>query len=65
MLAQLTCTAALEFNLGIRRSADLAIDPMKKKTPTLGKHRGFFEDLFGNIGTVGVPGAGAPGGDGQ
>ncbi|WP_408591845.1 outer membrane protein assembly factor BamE [Novosphingobium sp.] len=27
-------------------------------TPTLGRHRGFFEDLFGNIGTVGaVPGA--------
>ena len=42
-----------------------SIDPYGKKTPTLGRHRGFFEDLFGNIGTVGAPGAGAPGGGGQ
>jgi len=28
------------------------------KTPTLGKERGFFEDLFGNIGTVGAVGQG-------
>lgn len=42
-----------------------SVDVMGKKTPTLGKHRGFFEDLFGNIGTVGAPGAGPPGGDGQ
>lgn len=39
------------------------------KTPTLGRHRGFFEDLFGNIGAVGaVPGAttgsNRPGGSG-
>jgi outer membrane protein assembly factor BamE (lipoprotein component of BamABCDE complex) len=38
-----------------------SVDPTGKKTPTLGKKRGFFEDLFGNIGTVGAPGT-APGG---
>ena len=38
-----------------------SIDPSSKKTPTLGRKRGFFEDLFGNIGTVGAPGAGGPG----
>ena len=35
------------------------LDPDGDKTPTLGRERGFFEDLFGNIGTVGA-GAGAP-----
>jgi len=29
------------------------LDPDGRKTPTLGAHRTFFEDLFGNIGTVG------------
>ncbi len=38
-----------------------SIDPSGKTTPTLGRKRGFFEDLFGNIGTVGAPGAGGPG----
>ena len=40
-----------------------SVDPYGKTTPTLGRHRGFFEDLFGNIGTVGAPGTGggAPG----
>ncbi|MDP1028602.1 outer membrane protein assembly factor BamE [Sphingomonas sp. KR1UV-12] len=33
-----------------------AISPYGKKTPTLGRQRGFFEDLFGNIGTVGAAG---------
>ncbi|MEO7635649.1 MAG: outer membrane protein assembly factor BamE [Sphingomicrobium sp.] len=31
----------------------LALDPASRKTPTLGRKRGFFEELFGNIGTVG------------
>ena len=35
-----------------------SISPYGKTTPTLGKKRGFFEDLFGNIGAVGAPGAG-------
>lgn len=36
------------------------LDPNGDKTPTLGRERGFLEDLFGNIGQVG--GAGLPGG---
>jgi len=38
------------------------LSPDGDKTPTLGRERGFFEDLFGNIGAVGAPGVGAPGG---
>ncbi|MGN6622213.1 MAG: outer membrane protein assembly factor BamE [Sphingomonas sp.] len=38
----------------------VSIDPSKKTTPTLGRKRSFFEDLFGNIGTVGAPGMSAP-----
>jgi outer membrane protein assembly factor BamE (lipoprotein component of BamABCDE complex) len=38
-----------------------SINPSDKKTPTLGRERGFFEDLFGNIGTVGAPGVGGQG----
>jgi outer membrane protein assembly factor BamE (lipoprotein component of BamABCDE complex) len=37
-----------------------SIKPDKKTTPTLGRKRSFFQDLFGNIGTVGVPGGTAP-----
>ena len=33
--------------------------PDGAKTPTLGRERSFFEDLFGNIGQVGAAGAGA------
>ena len=41
-----------------------SISPYGKTTPTLGRKRGFFEDLFGNIGTVGAGGgAGQGGGD--
>lgn len=37
------------------------IDPVKDKTPTLGRKHGFFEDLFGNIGRVGtLPGGTGP-----
>jgi len=39
------------------------LSPDGHKTPTLGRNRSFFEDLFGNIGQVGaIPGAGAGGG---
>ena len=38
------------------------ISPEGDKTPTLGRERSFFQDIFGNIGAVGAPGAGAPGG---
>ena len=37
------------------------LSPEGDKTPTLGRNRSFFEDIFGNIGAVGAPGAGAPG----
>ena len=40
------------------------LSPDGDQTPTLGRERGFFEDLFGNIGAVGAPGAGGPGGPG-
>jgi outer membrane protein assembly factor BamE (lipoprotein component of BamABCDE complex) len=41
------------------------IKPDEHKTPTLGRERSFFEDLFGNIGTVGaMPGGGMGGGMG-
>jgi outer membrane protein assembly factor BamE (lipoprotein component of BamABCDE complex) len=40
------------------------LDPDGHKTPTLGRNRGFLEDLFGNIGTVGAPGMGSGGGEG-
>ena len=36
-----------------------AIDPVDAKTPTLGRKRSFFDELFGNIGTIGQ--AGMPG----
>jgi len=37
------------------------LSPDDDETPTLGRERGFLEDLFGNIGQVGT-GAGAAGG---
>lgn len=38
-----------------------AIDPDGDKTPTLGRTRGFFQELFGNIGAVRAPGTGPAG----
>ena len=32
------------------------IDPTDRRTPTLGRKRSLFDELFGNIGTVGAPG---------
>lgn len=37
------------------------ISPDGNKTPTLGRERGFLEDLFGNIGQVGAAGMGGSG----
>ena len=37
----------------------VSIDPAKDETPTLGRDRSIWEELFGNIGTVGS--AGTPG----
>lgn len=33
-----------------------AINPSDDKTPTLGRQRSFFDELFGNIGTIRQPG---------
>ncbi len=33
-----------------------SIDPSNAKTPTLGRKRSFFDELFGNIGTISQPG---------
>lgn len=40
----------------------VSISPEGGKTPTLGRNRGFFSELFGNIGRVGGVGGGAAGG---
>jgi hypothetical protein len=41
-----------------------SLEPANRKTPTLGRRRSFFDELFGNIGTVGAPGVGTGGGSG-
>ena len=33
-----------------------SINPDDARTPTLGRKRGFFDELFGNIGTISQPG---------
>lgn len=48
-----------------------SIRPYRRTTPTLGRRRSFFQDLFGNIGSVGAgapqggPGGGGGGGSGR
>ena len=39
-----------------------SVDPYGRITPTLGRKRGFFQDLFGNIGAVGAAGTGGAAG---
>ncbi len=43
---------------GLEKVASVA--PWGEKTPTLGRNRSFFGELFGNIGQVGGSGRGAP-----
>ena len=38
----------------------VSINPSSDETPTLGRDRGFFQELFGNIGAVGAAGQAAP-----
>lgn len=53
--------------VGVDRTGEekiVGIDPYGRTTPTLGRRKSFFEEFFGNIGSVGgagAPGAGAPG----
>jgi outer membrane protein assembly factor BamE (lipoprotein component of BamABCDE complex) len=49
--------------IGVDRSGKeliAAVEPANRKTPTLGRKRSFFDELFGNIGTVGATGAPSP-----
>jgi len=39
------------------------VDPIGDKTPTLGRNKSFFSELFGNIGTIAQPGL--PGAQGR
>jgi outer membrane protein assembly factor BamE (lipoprotein component of BamABCDE complex) len=41
----------------------LNLNPTSRKTPTLGRKRSFFDEIFGDIGTIGAPGM--PGGGTQ
>ena len=43
------------------RELVMNLTPSRRQTPTLGRKRSFFEELFGNIGTVGSAGAGSQG----
>jgi len=38
------------------RELVMKVDPNGRTTPTLGRKRSFFEELFGNIGSIGGPG---------
>ena len=40
----------------------VSIDPMNDKTPTLGRDKSIWDELFGNIGAVGAPTGTSPGG---
>jgi hypothetical protein len=40
----------------------VSITPSKRETPTLGRKKSIWEELFGNIGAVGAPGTGTGGG---
>ena len=68
--AQLTLQISFDRNgtvSGIRRgSAEqiASVDMWGKTTPTLGRKRSFFSELFGNIGTVGSGVGGSGGADG-
>lgn len=48
--------------MGLEQVAD--ISPMGGKTPTLGRNRSLFDEIFGNIGAVGAGGMGGAGGAG-
>lgn len=56
-------TVAAVDRSGMEKVAN--ISPDSARTPTLGRDRSLFEDLFGNIGSVGAPGTGPAAGQGQ
>jgi outer membrane protein assembly factor BamE (lipoprotein component of BamABCDE complex) len=49
--------------IGVNRTGRelvMNVNPTHRSTPTLGRKRSFFDELFGNIGQVGSGGLGAP-----
>jgi outer membrane protein assembly factor BamE (lipoprotein component of BamABCDE complex) len=70
VVSQITLRVAFDQNgtvTGVSRGGMeqiASISPSGEKTPTLGRKRGLFDELFGNIGTVGAVG-GQPGGGGD
>jgi outer membrane protein assembly factor BamE (lipoprotein component of BamABCDE complex) len=46
------------------RELVLGVNPSHRSTPTLGRKKSFFDQLFSNIGSVSNGGMGAPGGGG-
>jgi len=42
----------------------LGVEPTHRSTPTLGRKKSFFDELFGNIGSVSNGGLGGGGGGG-
>jgi outer membrane protein assembly factor BamE (lipoprotein component of BamABCDE complex) len=42
------------------RELVMNVNPVHRSTPTLGRKKSFFDELFGNIGQVGSGGLGAP-----
>ena len=46
------------------RELVMNLNPTGRKTPTLGRKRSFFDEPFGNIGSVGAPGMSPGGGNG-
>jgi 6-phosphogluconolactonase len=42
------------------RELVMKVDPTHRHTPTLGRKKSFFDELFGNIGQVGAGGIGGP-----
>jgi outer membrane protein assembly factor BamE (lipoprotein component of BamABCDE complex) len=42
------------------RELVMNVDPANRTTPTLGRRKSFFDELFGNIGSVGAGGIGGP-----
>ena len=40
------------------RELAMSVHPLHRATPTLGRQRSFFQELFGNIGSVGAGGLG-------
>jgi outer membrane protein assembly factor BamE (lipoprotein component of BamABCDE complex) len=63
MLVRFTPTGNVASIQRTGKELVLGVDPSHRRTPTLGRKKSFFDELFGNIGSV--SGAGVPGGNSQ